>query len=103
MFKNYYFTYNNGEATLVYQQDKKLNNDSKPVFLSLKENSEVTKYQEFIDEDREIIVRIISDHEVRLRVNKSSYTLYNPNYVKEANADTDKILADIAIWRNSKY
>jgi hypothetical protein len=103
MFKNYFFTYKNGEATLVYQQDKSLNKHSEPVYLTLYENKNAIHYQEFRDSSKKIIVKILNENEVKLRINKATHTLYNPDYIQEINADTDKILADIAIWKESKY
>ncbi|MDM1360432.1 hypothetical protein HX052_11275 [Myroides marinus] len=103
MFKNYYFTYQDGEATLVYQQDSKLNQDSTPIYLTLTENKENTRYQEFIDKSKQITVKIISDHEVRLQLDRARYTLYTSNHLKEVNADTHRILANSSIWKNDRY
>lgn len=103
MFKNYFFTYKDGEATLVYQQDDKLNKKSEPIFLKLQENNSNSRYQEFIDPSKQITVKIINQHEVRLQLDKARYTLYTSNHLKEVNADTDKILADMAIWKNVRF
>lgn len=103
MFKNYFFTYKDGEATLVYQQDAKLNSKLEPTYLKLKEHTSTGKYQEFTDSSKEIVVKIINQNEVRLKINKVRHTLYNPNFIKDINADTSKILADIAIWKESHY
>ncbi|WP_010250732.1 hypothetical protein [Myroides injenensis] len=103
LFKNYFFTFKNGQATLIYQQDKKLNKDAQPVFLPLVENKNAKKYQEFTDAKNQIVVKIINDHEVRLQLDKARYTLYTSKFLEEVNADTEKILADIAIWRDAKY
>lgn len=103
LFKNYFFTFKNGQATLIYQQDKKLNKDAQPVFLPLVENKNAKKYQEFTDTKNQIVVKIINDHEVRLQLDKARYTLYTSKFLEEVNADTEKILADIAIWRDAKY
>ncbi|MEC4116850.1 hypothetical protein [Myroides phaeus] len=103
MFKNYFFTYKDGEATLVYQQDDKLNKKSEPIFLKLQENNSNGRYQEFIDSSKQISVKIINQYEVRLQLDKARYTLYTSNHLKEVNADTDKILADMAIWKNVRF
>ncbi|MEK6451380.1 MULTISPECIES: hypothetical protein [unclassified Myroides] len=103
MFKNYFFTYKDGEATLVYQQDDKLNKKSEPIFLKLQENNSNGSYQEFIDSSKQISVKIINQYEVRLQLDKARYTLYTSNHLKEVNADTDKILADMAIWKNVRF
>lgn len=103
MFKNYFFTYKDGEATLVYQQDDKLNKKSDPIFLNLKENKSNGRYQEFIDSSNQISVKIINQYEVRLQLDKARYTLYTSKHLKEINADTDKILADMAIWKNVRF
>lgn len=103
MFKNYFFTYKDGEATLVYQQDAALSKDNNPVYLNLTENKENTRYQEFVDKSKQITVKIISEHEVRLQLDKARYTLYTSNHLKEVNADTQRILADIALWKNERY
>lgn len=103
MFKNYFFTYKDGEATLVYQQDDKLNKKSEPIFLKLQENNSNSRYQEFIDSSKQISVKIINQYEVRLQLDKARYTLYTSNHLKEVNADTDKILADMAIWKNVRF
>ncbi len=103
MFKNYFFTYKDGEATLVYQQDDKLTKKSEPIFLKLKENKSNNRYQEFIDSSEQISVKIINQYEVRLQLDKVRYTLYTSNYLKEVNADTEKILADMAIWKNARF
>ncbi|SER36860.1 hypothetical protein [Myroides profundi] len=103
MFKNYFFTYENGEATLVYQQDAKLNEKTEPVYLTLRENKENTRFQEFTDKTKQITVKIISDYEVRLQLDKARYTLYTSEHLKEVNADTQRILADIALWKNDRY
>ncbi|MCC9041519.1 hypothetical protein LNQ81_02155 [Myroides sp. M-43] len=103
MFKNYFFSFKDGEATLVYQQDSKLNNNTEPIYLTLIENKENKRYQEFTDKTKEISVKIISEHEVKLQLNKARYTLYTSSHLKEVNADNQRILADIAIWKNDKY
>lgn len=103
MFKDYFFTYKEGEATLVYQQDPLLTGKSEPVYLSLKEDKTHSKYQEFTDASKQIVVKIISQNEVRLRINKIRHTLYSPNHIKEINSDTDRILADIAIWKEARF
>lgn len=103
MFKNYFFTYKDGEATLVYQQDDKLNKKSEPIFLNLKESKSNGRYQEFIDSSNQISVKIINQYEVRLQLDKARYTLYTSNHLKEVNSDTDKILADMAIWKNVRF
>lgn len=103
MFKNYFFTYKDGEATLVYQQDAAISKNNSPVYLHLTENKENTRYQEFIDKSKQITVKIISEHEVRLQLDKARYTLYTSDHLKEVNADTQRILADIASWKNERY
>ena len=99
MFKNYFFTYKDGEATLVYQQDPELNGAKEPVYLKLNEEINSGRHQEFCTPNKQIVVKIINQNEVRLKIDKTRHTLYNPNYLKDVNADTDKILADIAIWK----
>jgi len=103
MFKNYFFTYKDGEATLVYQQDAAISKNNSPIYLNLTENKENTRYQEFIDKSKQITVKIISEHEVRLQLDKARYTLYTSSHLKEVNADTQRILADIALWKNERY
>lgn len=103
MFKNYFFTYKDGEATLVYQQDAKLSENRAPVYLTLTENKDNTRYQEFEDPSKQITVKIISEYEVRLQLDKARYTLYTSNHLNEVNADTSRILADIALWKRDRY
>ncbi|MGL4582459.1 MAG: hypothetical protein ACRCVU_05705 [Flavobacterium sp.] len=103
MFKNYFFTYKDGEATLVYQQDSKLAKNRAPIYLTLIENKDNTRYQEFADPSKQITVKIISEYEVRLQLDKARYTLYTSSHLKEVNADTNRILADIALWKRDRY
>lgn len=103
MFKNYYFTYKEGKATLVYQQDSKLNGPQTPIFLTLKEDQSSKRHQLFSDSSKQITVKVISNHEVKLRLDKTTYTLYTEKYMEEINADTAKILADIALWQKEHY
>ena len=87
----------------VISQDAKLNEKTEPVYLTLRENKENTRFQEFTDKTKQITVKIISDYEVRLQLDKARYTLYTSNHLKEVNADTQRILADIALWKNERY
>lgn len=103
MFKNYFFTFKDGDATLVYQQDAKLQKNNKPIYLTLTENKENSRYQEFADATKQIKVKIISEYEVRLQLDKARYTLYTSNHLKEVNADTNRILADIELWKKANY
>jgi len=103
MFKNYYFTYKEGKATLVYQQDSKLNGPQTPIFLTLEEDQSSKRHQLFSDSSKQITVKVISNHEVKLRLDKTTYTLYTEKYMEEINADTAKILADIALWQKEHY
>ncbi|MDR0227732.1 MAG: hypothetical protein LBI72_01485 [Flavobacteriaceae bacterium] len=97
MFKNYYFTYQDGEATLVYQQDPILNGDVKPVYLALKKQEGESRYQEFTDTSKQITVKIINENEVRLKINKTRHTLYTENYLKDVDATKNNVLAN-NIW-----
>lgn len=99
MFKTYFFTFTDGEATLVYMQDAKLSNTSSPVFLKLKENKESKKYQEFTDSSRRIVVKIINENEVRLQLDKVRHTLTNQSMLKNANPNDLEVLAEVAYWK----
>lgn len=103
LFKNYYFTYKEGKATLVYQQDSKLNGTQTPIFLTLEEDKTFKRHQLFVDSSRQISVKVINNNQVKLRLDKVTYTLYTENYLEEIHSDTEKILADIAIWRKDNY
>ncbi|MDR0224719.1 hypothetical protein [Myroides sp. TSA_177.3] len=103
MFKNYYFTYKDGKATLVYQQDMKLNGVQAPIFLTLEEDQTSKRHQLFVDSSRQISVKVINNAKVKLRLDKVTYTLYTENYLESVHSDTDKILADVAIWRKDNY
>ncbi|WP_410879675.1 hypothetical protein [Myroides sp. DW712] len=103
MFKNYYFTYKDGKATLVYQQDTKLNGVQPPIFLTLEEDQNSKRQQLFVDSSGQITVRVINKTKVKLRLDKVTYTLYTANYLDELHADTEKIMADVAIWRQDNY
>lgn len=103
LFKNYYFTYKDGKATLVYQQDSKLNGTQTPVFLTLEEDQTSKRHQLFVDSSKQISVRVINNNQVKLRLDKATYTLYTENYLEEVHPDTEKILADVAIWRKDNY
>lgn len=103
MFKNYYFTYKDGKATLVYQQDTKLNGVQPPIFLTLEEDQNSKRHQLFVDSSGQISVRVINNTQVKLRLDKVTYTLYTENYLDQIHADTEKILADVAIWRKDNY
>lgn len=97
MFKNYYFTYKDGEATLVYQQDPILNGDMDPVYLPLKKQEGESRYQEFTDSSQQISVKIINENEVRLKINKTRHTLYTENYLKAVDASRNNVIAN-NIW-----
>lgn len=99
-FKNYTFTFKEGKATLVYQQDNAIKKNSPKIYLDLRENKQAAKYQEFTDKSNKIIVRVINDYEVILQLDKTRHTLYAPGYKNQIEQDTNRILADIAIWRN---
>lgn len=100
LFKNYYFTFKDNEATLVYTQDVKIAPQSEPVFLALKENKESRKYQEFTDSSKSIIVKVISENEVRLQLDKTRYTLQNrPIETAGTALESNAILADVDIWK----
>ena len=103
MFKNYYFTYKDGKATLVYQQDSKLNGTQTPVFLTLEEDQTSKRQQVFVDSSRQISVRVINKNQVKLRLDKVTYTLNTENFVDDIHPDTEKILADVALWRKDNY
>ncbi|MDM1045372.1 hypothetical protein HX004_11470 [Myroides sp. 1354] len=103
MFKNYYFTYKDGKATLVYQQDTRLNGAQTPIFLTLEEDQNSKRHQLFVDSSGQISVRVINNAQVKLRLDKVTYTLYTENYLDEVHPDTEKILADVAIWRKDNY
>ena len=103
MFKNYYFTYKDGKATLVYQQDTKLNGVQPPIFLTLEEDQNSKRHQLFVDSSGQITVRVINKTQVKLRLDKVTYTLYTDNYLDELHADTEKIMADVALWRQDNY
>ncbi|MGG5505252.1 MULTISPECIES: hypothetical protein [unclassified Myroides] len=103
LFKNYYFTYKDGKATLVYQQDSKLNGTQTPIFLTLEEDQTSKRHQLFVDSSKQISVRVINNNQVKLRLDKATYTLYTENYLEEVHPDTEKILADVAIWRKDNY
>lgn len=103
MFKNYYFTYKDGKATLVYQQDTKLNGVQPPIFLTLEEDQNSKRHQLFVDSSGQISVRVINNTQVKLRLDKVTYTLYTENYLDQVHPDTEKILADVAIWRKDNY
>lgn len=103
MFKNYYFTYKDGKATLVYQQDTRLNGAQTPIFLTLEEDQNSKRHQLFVDSSGQISVRVINNAQVKLRLDKVTYTLYTENYLDEIHPDTEKILADVAIWRKDNY
>lgn len=103
MFKNYYFTYKDGKATLVYQQDTRLNGAQTPIFLTLEEDQNSKRHQLFVDSSGQISVRVINNAQVKLRLDKVTYTLYTENYLDEVHSDTEKILADVAIWRKDNY
>ena len=103
MFKNYYFTYKNGQATLVYLQDLKLSSDAEPIFLALKENKNSRKYQEFTDSSKSIVVKVINKNEVRLQLDKARHTLYNAPIDTEISIKGENILADIAHWKENYH
>lgn len=103
MFKNYYFTYKDGKATLVYQQDSKLKGTQTPIFLTLEEDQSSKRHQLFVDSSKQISVRVINNYQVKLRLDKATYTLYTENYMEDLNSDTEKILANLALWRKDNY
>ncbi|WP_413512746.1 hypothetical protein [Myroides odoratus] len=103
MFKNYYFTYKDGKATLVYQQDSKLKGTQTPVFLTLEEDQSSKRHQLFVDSSKQISVRVINNYQVKLRLDKATYTLYTENYIEDVSSDTEKILANLALWRKDNY
>lgn len=103
MFKNYYFTYKDGKATLVYQQDSKLKGTQTPVFLTLEEDQSSKRHQLFVDSSKQISVRVINNYQVKLRLDKATYTLYTENYMEDVSSDTEKILANLALWRKDNY
>lgn len=99
LFKNYYFTFKDNQATLVYTQDVKLAPQSEPIFLALKENKNSRKFQEFTDSSNSIIVKIISENEVRLQLDKTRYTLRNNPIETVLSLENKAILADVDIWK----
>lgn len=99
LFKNYYFTFKDNQATLVYTQDVKLAPQSEPIFLSLKENKNSRKYQEFTDSSKSIIVKVINENEVRLQLDKTRYTLRNNSIETVLSLENKAILADVDIWK----
>lgn len=99
LFKNYYFTFKDNQATLVYTQDVKLAPQSEPIFLALKENKNSRKYQEFTDSSKSIIVKVISENEVRLQLDKTRYTLRNNPIETVISLENKAILADVDIWK----
>lgn len=100
MFKSYYFTYKDNQATLIYKQDADKFPDSAPVFLKLRENRDQTRHQEFTDTSKRIVVKVISDKEIRLQLDKSRYTLYNDNSSKRMpNLEAKDILASVDSWK----
>ncbi len=103
MYKNYYFTYKNGQATLVYLQDLKLSPNAEPIFLALKENKNSRKYQEFTDSSKSIVVKIINKNEVRLQLDKVRHTLHNAPIDTETSIKGESILADIAHWKENYH
>ncbi|MDM1408133.1 hypothetical protein [Myroides sp. DF42-4-2] len=104
MFKNYYFTYKDGKATLVYQQDSRLTGGSQtPIFLTLKEDQTSKRNQLFVDSSGQISVKVINNNQVKLRLDKATYTLYTENYLEDVHPDTEKILADVINWRKDNY
>ncbi|WP_158961315.1 hypothetical protein [Myroides fluvii] len=103
MFKNYYFTYKDGKATLVYQQDIRLNGVQSPIFLTLEEDQSSKRHQLFVDKSGQISVRVMNNAQVKLRLDKVTYNLYTENYLDEVHSDTEKILADVVLWRKDNY
>ena len=99
LFKNYYFTFKDEQATLGYIQDQKIAPNSEPIFLALKENKNSRKYQEFTDSSKSIIVKVISENEVRLQLDKTRYTLRNNPIENVPSLENKAVLADLDIWK----
>ncbi|MEC4114639.1 hypothetical protein [Myroides pelagicus] len=103
IFKDYHVSLNNDKALLSYRHNQNSNDDNPLILLSRNTHDEKHSHKEFSNETEEIVICIISDYEVKLQIDNTSYTLFSPKYLKEVNADTNKILADIAIYRDSRY